>query len=57
VKRGGHSPRLAAQPEKINNNNNNNNNYYYYLFIYLLTAIGLKPHHVKKLKFGNIYQL
>jgi hypothetical protein len=24
--RGGHSPRWAAEPEKINNNNNNNNN-------------------------------
>jgi hypothetical protein len=26
VIRGGHSPRWAAEPEKINNNNNNNNN-------------------------------
>jgi hypothetical protein len=24
--RGGHSPRWAAEPEKVNNNNNNNNN-------------------------------
>jgi hypothetical protein len=26
--RGGHSPRWAAEPEKLNNNNNNNNKAY-----------------------------